>query len=222
MADRARMQTLALATTALGQGVVVLARGRRHPALQVAGPQLLRLRRLVQPCSTSAYRTNGFGAGLPPRPDNEGKWASCGRCWPTRPWSRRRPTSAAARGARRRAAGDPAQHPAVPPRQRPAGAAAGVASRAAARPRRPGVIVMRDRRHRRPGHRPAAEGPGRRVQRPRGDHPDGGRDGGAAVRAAPGAGRRQRPGGQGPSYDRPAGTFTVPARTVAVFVQRVG
>ena len=40
MADRVRMNTIALATTALGQSAVVLARGQRPAALEVARPQL--------------------------------------------------------------------------------------------------------------------------------------------------------------------------------------
>ena len=55
-------------------GHVVLARRRRHPAQQVAGPQQLRLRRLVQRPRLPTP-TNGFGRGLPPEADNEAKWA---------------------------------------------------------------------------------------------------------------------------------------------------
>ena len=49
MADRVRMNTVSLATTALAQTPVVLARGRRPAAQQVARPQQLQLGRLVQP-----------------------------------------------------------------------------------------------------------------------------------------------------------------------------
>lgn len=74
MADRVRMQTLSLATVVLGQGV----------AFVHAGSERLRSKsfdrnsynsgdwfnRLLWDCAQG----NGFGAGLPPRADNEGKW----------------------------------------------------------------------------------------------------------------------------------------------------
>ena len=44
MADRVRMNTVSLATTVFAQGIGVLARRHRPPALEVAGPQLVRLR----------------------------------------------------------------------------------------------------------------------------------------------------------------------------------
>ena len=73
MADRIRMQTLALSTTALGQGV----------SFWHAGGELLRSKSLDRNSYDSGdwfnvldfcYRTNGFGRGLPPRTDNEAKW----------------------------------------------------------------------------------------------------------------------------------------------------
>jgi pullulanase-type alpha-1,6-glucosidase len=73
MADRIRMQTLALATTALGQGV----------SFWHAGGDLLRSKSLDRNSYDSgdwfnvldfSYSTNGFGRGLPPRTDNEAKW----------------------------------------------------------------------------------------------------------------------------------------------------
>jgi pullulanase/glycogen debranching enzyme len=73
MADRVRMQTLALSTTALGQGV----------SFWHAGGDLLRSKSLDRNSYDSgdwfneldfSYRDNTFGRGLPPRPDNEAKW----------------------------------------------------------------------------------------------------------------------------------------------------
>ena len=73
MADRVRMQTLALGTTALSQGV----------SFWLAGSELLRSKSLDRNSYDSGdwfnvldygYRTNGFARGLPPRADNESKW----------------------------------------------------------------------------------------------------------------------------------------------------
>ena len=73
MADRIRMQTLALSTTALGQGV----------SFWHAGGEILRSKSLDRNSYDSGdwfnvldyrYQTNGFGRGLPPKTDNEAKW----------------------------------------------------------------------------------------------------------------------------------------------------
>ena len=73
MRDRIRMQTLALSTTALGQGV----------SFWHAGGEMLRSKSLDRNSYDSGdwfnildwtHRTNGFGRGLPPRADNESKW----------------------------------------------------------------------------------------------------------------------------------------------------
>ena len=73
MADRIRMQTLALSTTALSQGV----------SFWHAGGEILRSKSLDRNSYDSgdwfneldySYQTNGFGRGLPPRRDNESKW----------------------------------------------------------------------------------------------------------------------------------------------------
>jgi len=73
MDDRVRMQTLALATTALGQGV----------SFWHAGGDLLRSKSLDRNSYDSgdwfnvldlSKRINGFARGLPPRADNEAKW----------------------------------------------------------------------------------------------------------------------------------------------------
>ena len=73
MVDRVRMQTLALATTALGQGV----------SFWHAGGELLRSKSLDRNSYDSgdwfnvldfSYATNGFGRGLPLKVDNESKY----------------------------------------------------------------------------------------------------------------------------------------------------
>ncbi len=73
MSDRIRMQTLALSTTAFSQGI----------SFWHAGGDLLRSKSLDRNSYDSgdwfnlldlSRRTNGFGRGLPPRPDNEAKW----------------------------------------------------------------------------------------------------------------------------------------------------
>ncbi|PPB49189.1 DUF3372 domain-containing protein [Arthrobacter pityocampae] len=74
MADRIRMQTLALSTTAFGQGV----------SFWHAGGEALRSKSLDRNSYDSGDwfnildhtgTDNGFGRGLPPRADNEGKYA---------------------------------------------------------------------------------------------------------------------------------------------------
>ncbi|MFC5379386.1 pullulanase-type alpha-1,6-glucosidase [Aquipuribacter nitratireducens] len=73
MADRVRMQQLALSTVALGQGV----------AFFHAGSDMLRSKSLDRNSYNSgdhfnvldfSYGTNNFGVGLPPAPDNQAKW----------------------------------------------------------------------------------------------------------------------------------------------------
>jgi pullulanase-type alpha-1,6-glucosidase len=73
MADRVRMNTVALATTALAQG----------PAFWHAGGDLLRSKSLDRNSFNSGdwfnrvdwtYRDSTWGSGLPPRGDNESKW----------------------------------------------------------------------------------------------------------------------------------------------------
>lgn len=74
MADRVRMNTVALSTTALAQ----------TPSFWHAGADLLRSKSLDRNSYDSgdwfnlfdpSKQDNGFGRGLPPRPDNEAKWA---------------------------------------------------------------------------------------------------------------------------------------------------
>ncbi|MGH3756871.1 pullulanase-type alpha-1,6-glucosidase [Actinophytocola sp.] len=73
MSDRVRMNTVALATTALAQG----------PAFWHAGTDLLRSKSLDRNSYNSGdwfnridwtYRDSTWGSGLPPRGDNESKW----------------------------------------------------------------------------------------------------------------------------------------------------
>ncbi len=73
MADRIRMQTLSLSTTAFGQGI----------SFWHAGGEQLRSKSLDRNSYDSGDwfnvldhtgTENGFGRGLPPRPDNEAKW----------------------------------------------------------------------------------------------------------------------------------------------------
>jgi pullulanase/glycogen debranching enzyme len=74
MADRIRMNTLSLSTTALGQS----------PSFWHAGADLLRSKSLDRNSFDSGDwfntldwtgRDNGFGHGLPPRADNEARWS---------------------------------------------------------------------------------------------------------------------------------------------------
>lgn len=74
MPDRVRMNTVALSTTALAQ----------TPSFWHAGADLLRSKSLDRNSYDSgdwfnlfdpSKQDNGFGRGLPPRPDNEAKWA---------------------------------------------------------------------------------------------------------------------------------------------------
>jgi pullulanase-type alpha-1,6-glucosidase len=73
MADRVRMNTVALATTALAQS----------PSFWHAGNDLLRSKSFDRNSFNSGdwfnridwtYRTSTWGSGLPPQPDNESKW----------------------------------------------------------------------------------------------------------------------------------------------------
>ena len=196
MADRIRMQTLALSTTALGQGV----------SFWHAGGDMLRSKSLDRNSYDSgdwfnvldfSYRENGFGRGLPPRAgQREPSGPTCGRCWPTR---RSSPAPADIRTARRQAnalleirQSTPLFHLGT----------AGLVQQKVSFPgggpdQTPGVIVMRIDDTVGRGRRPAAEGLVVVFNAsPRGDDPDGGRDGRAAVRAASGPGRRRRRGGQ--------------------------
>ena len=219
MADRVRMQTLGLSTTALGQGV----------SFWHAGGDILRSKSLDRNSYDSgdwfnlldfSYTDNGFGRGLPPRTDNEAKW----------PYMRPlladpslKPSPADIRAARRQA------NALLEIRQSTPLFHLGTAGRVQQKvsfpgggpDQTPGVIVMR-----------IDDTVGRDVD-PRlkglvvvfNASPD------ATTQTVAGtAGQRfglhpvQANGPdsvvKGSTHDRSAGTFTVPARSVAVFVQR--
>ena len=219
MADRIRMQTLALSTTALSQGV----------SFWHAGGDLLRSKSLDRNSYDSgdwfnlldfSYTENGFGRGLPPRPDNESKW---GYMRPLLANPALDPEPADIRTARSQAntlleirQSTPLFH---------LGSARLVQQKVSfgngGPDQTPGVIVMR-----------IDDTVGRDVD-PRlkglvvvfNARPD------ATTQTMPGtAGQRfvlhpvQAKGAdavvKGSTYDRRTGTFTVPGRTVAVFVQR--
>ena len=93
MDDRVRLNTVALATVTLSSEPVLLARGRRPAALEVAGPQLLRLRRLVQPDRLDGHARARGAPACRPRGTTRSAGRSCARCSPTRRSSRSRTTS---------------------------------------------------------------------------------------------------------------------------------
>ena len=185
MADRVRMNTLALATTALAQS----------PSFWHAGTDLLRSKSLDRNSYNSgdwfnrvdwSARESTWGSGLPPREDNQsevglhapapvrsGDGAGCRR-------------HASSERAGRRAAADPLLLAAVPARQRGADPAARELPHRRAEP-----DAGRDR----DGDRRAVRGRGRRVQRD-----DRGHDAGRRVARrpplppAPRAGARRRSG----------------------------
>ena len=132
-------------------GCLVLARGRRSAAEQVAGPEQLRLRRLVQRLRTSPTAQR-FRPRTPPRADNESKWPYMRPLLANpalQPSSSRHPDGPV---AGRRVAADPAEHTAVPSRHGAVGAAEALVPR-----RRTEPDARRDRhahrRHARPGRR---------------------------------------------------------------------
>ena len=204
-----------------GPDAVVLARGRRPAAQQVPRPQQLRQRRLVQPRSTGPAPTTASATACRPRRDNVGEVG-------LHEAAARRPGPQADGGGRGRARARPAQdllrlrfsHPAVPARVGATAIDAKVC-----------FPARDDRRARRAssscgsttragGRRPDAEGPRRRLQR-------------LGLRGGAEGARHGRPadllpvqaGGadavvKASTWDAGAGsTLSVPARTVAVFVQ---
>ena len=216
MADRVRMNTVSLATTALSQG----------PMLWHAGNDLLRSKSLDRNSFNSGdwfnridwtRQENTFGSGLPPATDNSAKWPIT--CEPLLADSALKPTPPGYGGGHRRRpgiAGTAVLLAAVPVGFGGADRAEGVVP-----DRRPRPAAGGDRhghrRHGRTRHRSRAE-PDRggvqclpcRAGRPccRGRRP--------AIE--PGAGGRRRSGGAGRVLaDAQDGTLTVPARTVAVF-----
>jgi hypothetical protein len=83
---------LAAALNAFSQGIAYFHAGVDAAALEVAGPQQLRLRRLVQPPRLELPRQH-FGSGLPPKQDNGATGSCMRRCSPIRACAARRPTS---------------------------------------------------------------------------------------------------------------------------------
>ena len=142
-ADRARMQVLALATAVLGQGTGFVAGRHRPAALQVAGPQLVQLRRLVQPIHWDCAR----GQRLRPRPAAGGRQRGQVA---VRPAAAGRPGAGAGlRGDRRwptrgtpELLRDPRVVAGVRPADRRPRCSGGCRSRCPAPARRPGVITM--------------------------------------------------------------------------------
>ena len=191
MSDRIRMQTLALSTTALSQGI----------SFWHAGGDLLRSKSLDRNSYDSgdwfnvldlSGRTNGFGRGLPPRPDNEAKWAFMR---PLLADPALLPTSTDIATASRRAdellairASTSLFHLGTAPRvQQKLSFPNGGPEQT------PGVIVMRIDDRVGPDVGPPAQWPGRGVQRlPGRDHADRRRHRRAALPPAPRAGQRLR------------------------------
>ena len=219
MDDRVRMQTLALATTALSQGT----------SFWTAGGDLLRSKSFDRNSYDSgdwfnaidwSQQDNGYGRGLPPKADNESKWAYL------------RPLLA---------------NPALKPGPQAIAAASDQADALLAIRRSTPLFALGTRRLVQqkvsfPGGGPdqAAGVITMRIDDTRGKDVDRRLEGLVVVfNASPeattvqvgGTANRRfalhpvQAGGRDPvvrtsAYDRAAGRFTVPARTVAVFVQR--
>ncbi|MET9296008.1 pullulanase-type alpha-1,6-glucosidase [Streptomyces sp. NPDC003077] len=207
-ADRARMQVLAMATAALSQG----------PALSQAGTDLLRSKSLDRNSYDSGdwfnalhwdcARGNGFGRGLPPAADNRDKWpyarplladpALRPGCAPITA------TSAAYRDLLRIRAGEPDFHLDTTARVRDR-----LSFPLSGPDETPGVVTMRlgalvvvfnATPHAQSQTVPAAAGERYAL------HPVQARGADPVVKSA--------------GFARATGTFTVPARTVAVFHRR--
>ncbi|MFJ6200233.1 pullulanase-type alpha-1,6-glucosidase [Micromonospora sp. NPDC092111] len=74
-ADRARMQVLALATTALGQGTGFVASGSERLRSKSLDRNSYNSGDWFNQIRWDCAQGNGFGAGLPPAPDNRDKWS---------------------------------------------------------------------------------------------------------------------------------------------------
>ena len=72
--DRARMQTLALATTALGQGAGFVTTGSERLRSKSLDRNSFNSGDWFNQISWNCRDGNGFGRGLPPAPDNQDKW----------------------------------------------------------------------------------------------------------------------------------------------------
>ncbi|MEU6930111.1 pullulanase-type alpha-1,6-glucosidase [Streptomyces sp. NPDC046374] len=204
-ADRARMQVLALATTALSQG----------PSLSQAGTDLLRSKSLDRNSFDSGdwfnaihwdcRDGNGFGRGLPPAADNKAKWAY-GKPLLTRPaltpgCAEITGASAAYRDLLRIRTTEPAFSLDSAARVQDT-----LSFPLSGRDETPGVITMRL---------------GDLVvvfnATPRGQRQTVGDLAGRAYRLHPVQADGADAGVKAAAYERDSGTFTVPARTVAVF-----
>jgi hypothetical protein len=215
MADRVRMNTVAPATTALGQ-TVVLACGQRHPAVEVAGPELLQLRDWFKP-GRLVERRQTWGSGYAGSGQTSRSGTSSGPCCPTGAGAElcRHP---AAHAAAESLLAIRAASPLAQAGQRSAHPAA-VSFPNSGPDATPGVIVMAIDEPVGPRPRSAVGGqwswcqrnrcapPRRWCQRSR-----------LVVPAAPGAGRRCRRVVKESTYA--AGTFNRARRTVAVFLTR--
>ncbi|MBY8872553.1 pullulanase-type alpha-1,6-glucosidase [Micromonospora sp. PLK6-60] len=73
-ADRARMQVLALATTALGQGAGFVTTGSERLRSKSLDRNSYNSGDWFNQIRWDCAQGNGFGAGLPPAPDNQDKW----------------------------------------------------------------------------------------------------------------------------------------------------
>jgi pullulanase-type alpha-1,6-glucosidase len=219
MADRVRSSTLALATTALAQG----------PSFWHAGTDLLRSKSLDRNSFNSgdwfnridwSYRESTWGSGLPPREDNESKWSFMG---PLLADPALRPGPSDLRGAHDRAeellrirlssplfrlgSADLVQQrvgfPAGGPNQQPGVIVMTLDDRAGRDldPRYERIVVVFNGSNRVTTQAVAGAAGARYTL-----HPVQAAGGDPVVRTA--------------SYDPVAGAFTVPERTVAVFVTR--
>ncbi|MGL4175642.1 MAG: pullulanase-type alpha-1,6-glucosidase, partial [Dermatophilaceae bacterium] len=219
MADRVRMQTLALSTTALSQGV----------SFWHAGADLLRSKSLDRNSYDSGdwfnlldftYQENGFGRGLPPRADNESKWEFMR---PLLADSSLDPTPDDIAAARQQAGALLEIRQSTPLFR--LGSAELVQQKVSfpggGPEQAPGVIVMRidDTAGRDVDRRLDGlvvvfnAGPESTTQAVPGTA-------GARFGLHPVQARGSDPVVKSATHDRAAGTFTVPARTVAVFVER--
>ena len=73
-ADRSRMQTVALATTALGQGAGFVTTGSERLRSKSLDRNSFNSGDWFNQIEWDCARGNGFGRGLPPAADNEDKW----------------------------------------------------------------------------------------------------------------------------------------------------
>ena len=153
MADRIRMQTLASVDDRARAGRVLLARRRATCCAASRWTATATTPATGSTCSTTATPTNGFGRGLPPRTDNEAKWPYMRPLLADPALDADRGGHPDGQAAGQRAAGDPAEHAAVPPGHRRPGPAEGVVPDRRSGPDARGDRDA-DRRHRRPGRRP--------------------------------------------------------------------